>query len=342
MGKITRAEKKAKRKEKNLLEVKDSCVNCDKNIALDQRFCSYCGGKRIYNKLTWRNLLEDFIDRFFNLENSFIKTFVAMFRQPEDVIGGYMNGMRKKYLPAFSYFAIAITVAGFFAFVLKNYFLDEVVALSVQSPASLGMPAGSEFEQEFNNEIAETVTQYLNWVADHQTLIYIAIIPFLGLISRAVFWNYKQYNFVEHLVIYLYAYSHIAMITTTISLLFIWSPTIYQIWSFMTLPIMIFYVGWVLKRVFSLDVASLILKTVLFGVITGFLITSSFLIMVIINIRAVIQGEEVDGIFGKGLKSGFEKGKRLEQERDSLKIDSLKRLENTLEITPDMIKNRPQ
>ena len=112
MGKPTRAEKKAIKKQDSLLEVKDSCINCSEHIVLDQRFCSHCGGKRIYNKLTWRNLIEDFVDRFFNLENSFLKTFIAMFKQPEDVIGGYMNGMRKKYLPAFSYFAVAITVAG--------------------------------------------------------------------------------------------------------------------------------------------------------------------------------------------------------------------------------------
>ncbi|MGK0251426.1 MAG: hypothetical protein ACI81G_000863, partial [Gammaproteobacteria bacterium] len=101
---------KLSKRKQELLEVTNTCVNCDAHLELGQRFCANCGGKRMYNRITWRNLFEDFIDRFLNIENAFLKTFLGLFKHPEDVIGGYLKGMRKKYLPAFSYFAIAITV----------------------------------------------------------------------------------------------------------------------------------------------------------------------------------------------------------------------------------------
>lgn len=345
MTKLTRTQKKELKKQNSLLEVKDTCVNCAEYIALDQRFCSFCGGKRIYNRLTWRNLIEDFADRFLNLENSFLKTFIAMFKRPEEVIGGYMNGMRKKYLPAFSYFAIAITVAGFFGFVLKNYFMEEVVTSSVNSPIGINEMAGVPVAemQEVSNSMTTSIREYLSWVSDHQTLIYIAIIPFLAIISRIVFWNYKKYNFVEHLVIYLYAYSHIAMITTLTNLLFLWNSAAYQISSFITFPVMILYIGWVLKRLFVLNTASIILKTTFFGFIIGGVLVVSIIVLFAINARALVNGEEVDGFFGKAMKIGWDKAQREKEAlRDSLRQDSLKRLENTLEITPEMIKNRPQ
>jgi len=346
MSTLSSAEKKALKKQQNQLEVKDICVNCEQFIALDQRFCSHCGGKRIYNKLTWHNLLEDFVDRFFNLENSFLKTFVAMFRQPEDVIGGYINGMRKKYLPAFSYFAIAITIAGFFGFVLKNYFLEDVVLSSIQTPMTLNAnPEMANFQENINQDMIGSTRDYLSWVTDNQTLIYVMIIPLLAIISRLVFWNYKKYNLVEHLVIYLYAYSHIAMITTTVSLMLIWNSTAYKWWGLITFPIMIFYVGWVLKRLYKMDASSVILKTGLFGVLLGFIIIISFIPILVINVSSIIKGEDVDGVFAKAMKMGFDSEMRKAEQKtkhDSIKKDSLKRLEFELEITPDMIKNRPQ
>lgn len=314
MGKLTRAEKKALKKQNTLLKVEDTCINCGEHIALDQRFCSFCGGKRIYNKLTWRNLLEDFADRFLNLENSFFKTFIALFKQPEDVIGGYMNGMRKKYLPAFSYFAIAITVAGVSAFIIRQFFIDDLIAAQNELYATNGPMA--EMQKSFND-------RWLRLVLEYQSMFYFSIIPILAVLSKIVFWNYKKYNFIEHMVIYLYAYSHIAMITSVVGISLIWSTTLYQTFGMISLLIMVIYMAYVLKRLFDLDAAKIILKTALFGLV----LICTFIITVImgmgIGMYLGATGALDDTEFVKKLKKERQQQKNETIDSQTISIDSL-------------------
>jgi len=335
--KLTKKQKRELKKQQSLLEVTDTCVNCGEHIALDQRFCSYCGGKRIYNRLTWRNLIEDFLNRFFNLENSFFKTFIAMFRKPEDVIGGYMNGMRKKYLPAFSYFAIAITFTGFYYFLLKNWFMDNI--LSMQNSNLYGGSVQEEVQLEISQEIT-------NWFMENISLYMVLLIPFFAILSRIVFWNYKQYNLVEHLVIFLYTYSHISIVSVILQISVIWSPTLMSYLGVGVTFLIFIYSIYVLKRLFKLDMGATILKTLLFLVVLSVFSCFLSLPFVMLGVKSMIDhknGKEVDesSFMGKFLKLSIEQAEA-DKKRDSLKKDSLKRLENTLEITPEMIKNASQ
>jgi len=329
MSDIANSKKKISRKE-NVLEVKEICVNCEEPLALDQRFCSHCGGKRIYNRITWRNLLEDFFDRFLSIENTFLKTFIALFTKPEDVINGYIYGMRKKYIPAFNYFAIALTVAGVFAFVIKNWFIEDLVAAQKNLYSeSLNTIGGEAF-----------IRDYLLWVTDHMTIVYFAIIPFLALLSRAIFWNYKHVNLTEHFVIYLYAYCHIAMCSSIIQLLIAWNNTLYQIYSTLVTFIMIFYIAYVLKRVFKLTMENIILKTLL---LVGFFFSITIAIAlagIVYAIVTKVRGGEPDNPIEQTFNAGFEKGKQQSKDRAAKE----KRLQDsldarTLELRPDAFKD---
>ena len=310
MGKV------AKRKQE-LLEVSDTCINCQEPLALDQRFCSNCGGKRVYNRITWRNLFEDFIDRFLNIENAFLKTFLTLFKKPEDVIGGYLKGMRKKYLPAFSYFAVAITVAGVAAFIIKNWFIEDMIE------AQAGFYSGdtAELQRTFS-------TKWIKGMMDYQSVVYFAMIPVLAVFSRTVFWNYKKYNLVEHFVIYLYGYSHIALITTTIGLLAIWNQTLYQIYGVISPLIMIAYMTYVLKRLFQLDAGNIILKTGLFFLLIGGLLFLAFIITAIVFFFMAKNGALDDTEFFRTIKEQAEAQRALKDAakaaKDSINMDTIK------------------
>lgn len=314
---------KVSKRKQELLEVSNTCINCEQPLALDQRFCSNCGGKRMYNRITWRNLFEDFIDRFLNIENAFLKTFFALFKKPEDVIDGYMRGMRKKYLPAFSYFAVALTVAGIYAFIIKHWFMDDMI----QAQTSFYSGDTAEFQKTFASKWLETVME-------NQSVIYFAIIPVLALISKIVFWNYKKYNLVEHFVIYLYGYSHIALITTVLGLLFIWNQTASQIYGMITPFITIAYMGYVLKRLFKLDSGSLVLKTALFFMIGIMILILFFIITAITGYFMAKTGALNDTEFFKLIKEQAEAQKAAKAIRDSINGDTLK---HTVKLIKDSI-----
>lgn len=304
MGKIAKSKRA-------LLEIRDTCINCEEHLALDQRFCSSCGGKRVYNRITWRNLFEDFIDRFLNVENAFLRTFLGLFKRPEDVIGGYMHGMRKKYLPAFSYFAVAITIASVYAFIVKNWFLDDLI----EAQASIYTGNVAEVQKDMTASVIRTVTE-------HQSIVYFAMIPMLALLSKLVFWNYKKYNLVEHFVIYLYGYSHVAMLSTIVGLCFVWNQTLSQIFGFISPILMIVYMGYVLKRLFELDMGNIILKTGLFFLIGVVLFGFLTISIGIIGIFLARSGQLDNYEFFRMIKEQVE-AQRVIQEASKVVKDSI-------------------
>ena len=68
------------------------CKNCNDALLQQHYYCSACGGKVIRNRLTMKNLFADFSQQFLNYDNTLLKTFIALFKKPEDVIGGALAG----------------------------------------------------------------------------------------------------------------------------------------------------------------------------------------------------------------------------------------------------------
>lgn len=306
MGKV------AKRKQE-LLEVSTTCINCQAHLDLDQRFCSKCGGKRMYNRITWRNLLEDFAERFLNVENSFFKTFIGLFKQPEDVIVGFMKGMRKKYLPAFSYFALALTVAGVYNFVLRTWFYDNYIA----AQTSFYTGEAAEMQQSFVTSFSDTFIEY-------QSLFMFLFIPFMAILSRIVFWNYKKFNFVEHFVIFLYAYSQFSIITSFIGLLLLWSVPVMQVLSIAITLGMFVYMGYVLKRVFNLESENMVLKTGFFILILGGLFISVTIATGVYFGIQKVREVKSESAFGKMIEANIDQGVKsgIESKQKDFVVDS--------------------
>lgn len=256
------------KKTETSLVVADSCKNCGNPLNLDQRFCGQCGAKRIYNRLTARNLIEDFSERFLNIENAFFKTFMALWMKPEDVINGYVNGLRKRYMSAFSYFAVALTIGSIYMFIFRHWFMDDLLVLD--NSFKDGFDATSSTLQN-QAQLAERITEgakdIVNQVLDYNSFFSFIFVPFYALISKIVFWNYKQFNFIEHLVIYLYAYSQTQIVSSVLMILLGWSTAGQLFVSVLVSALPFFYTAYVLYRVFNLDIQRLILKTLLFLVI---------------------------------------------------------------------------
>lgn len=236
------------------LEVLNQCKNCGHHLFVNQKFCPSCGAKRIYNRLTVRNLFEDFTERFLNIENVLLKTIINLFKQPEDVIDGYINGLRKRYMSAFGYFAIALTITSFYTFVFRNWFLGS---------ENLGL-FSSGFSDGIKIENSDAVLKNINFMFDYQSILSFINIPFYAILSKIVFWNYKKYNFIEHLVIHLYAYSQFQILLSLLGVLFIWSNTVQFMLSGLTVIGPIIYTAYVLYRVFEMTIKNILIKTLFF------------------------------------------------------------------------------
>ncbi|MDO5981542.1 DUF3667 domain-containing protein [Flavivirga spongiicola] len=229
-----------------------TCKNCDTSLSAESDFCHICGAKVIRNRLTIKNLFEHFSETFLNYDNKLLQTFIMLFKKPEDVIGSYINGTRKKYVDVISYFAIAITVSGLYLFILNNFFPKTL-------DYSMFAAAGQE---EFNKKSISFVQEYMS-------LLMMLYVPLYAVMARMTFIGIKKFNFTELLVVFLYLQAQMSIITAITSVLFSSVGINQGIVSVVSIPLMILYSAFCLKRLYNLNFRNIFLRTLLFLVILG-------------------------------------------------------------------------
>ncbi|APY09093.1 hypothetical protein BWZ20_12615 [Winogradskyella sp. J14-2] len=244
-----------------------NCKNCNTELKEQYDYCSRCGGKVIRNRLTLKNLFTHLSETFFNYDNKLLQTFIQLFKKPEDVIVGYINGTRKKYVNVISYFALAITLSGLQIYVLKQF----------QTEISL---------YDLNTEIGKTQQAVFDstysFMTDYQSLIMMLYIPIYALIARLTFMGIKTYNYTELIVIFLYGQAQLSICIAILTVALVPTKLIsFEAFGLLTIPIMVLYFTYCLKRVYGLSFTQILLRSLLF---IGILIV----LFVIITIASTI------------------------------------------------------
>ncbi len=229
-----------------------NCKNCENTLHNIDGFCSNCGARVIDERITFKFLFKEFLDKVFSIDNKLLKTFLHLFTKPHQVIDGYIHGVRKRYFHPFSYLLISITLAG-----VSLYFLKD---LAIQSIESATIP---NTNNSFNSkEFQETV---FNYAFDYQSFVTALTIPIYGFISWIVFLNKKKYNYFEHMIIYIYTSAQISILNFVVStpIFFIHQNT--GIFVSLTISsLLIFYNAYVLIRLFKLTFIQFIIKFIYF------------------------------------------------------------------------------
>jgi hypothetical protein len=218
------------------------CKNCHTNLRHNQKYCDECGAKILQNRLTLKVITNQINEEFLSLDNRLLSTFITLFTKPEDVIVGYINGTRKKYVDVLQYFAFALSLAGIQVFLMSTFFKE---ALDVNMYEGLENMPGQE-----NNPFKD---MDFGFFTNYQGLFYIIGVPISAFSTWFVYYllNERRYNFTEHIVINLYYSAQVIIITAFFSILFLLFGLNYLIVStILTLPYFIYWY-FVLKRVFK-------------------------------------------------------------------------------------------
>ena len=202
------------------------CKNCKKILPEMAFFCDKCGAKVIRNRLTPRNLISYSLETWFNIDNSFLRTFITLFTNPADVIHGYITGLRKKYMNPISYMTIAITLSGLIVILMQKYSAEMDMNFFNQNVNQEGF-------QEFSGKVWEFTNDYYSLLF----LLYVPVFAFAGWLT----FNKNNYNLTEYLIIILYGMAQYSLVTFPISLVvLLWDPANYLAWS---LPISVVMVA---------------------------------------------------------------------------------------------------
>ena len=270
------------------------CKNCHTELSTKDDYCKSCGGKVIRSRLTFRNLFEHISETFFNYDNKLLRTFVQLFKQPEDVIDGYVNGTRKKYVNVISYFALAITISGFYLIIVKKYF-PETMDFS-----QLAYPGQEEFQKK-----------NMSFIEEYQSILMMLYVPVYALMARITFFNIKKYNYTELLVVFMYIQAQIsiasAIVVISLGLLGISSSIV----GMLMIPLMIIYSAYVLKRLLEISATDIIVRTLLFFAVLGV----TMVVITIITLVILYFTGDLQETFGPA----FEAGKKIGEEASKVK-----------------------
>lgn len=253
-----------------------TCKNCDARLRTDFVYCPACGAKVIRNRITVKNLWVDFLERYFNLDNTFIRTFVHLFSKPEVVIEDYLQGVRRKYLNPVSYIGIALTLSGIQIFLLTKH-IDFM-----------------SFDFYDNQQQVEFQRKLMAYVMDYQSLVFILFIPLMS-ISGWLCFDEKRYNFAERTVIFTYTLAHFSLfifIPSVVLLLFV--PEHYITFSLIASLAMIVYTTYVIIRISGSKGIALVAQLLLFYMIFGILyLFTSVLMPVIMLLTGEISPQDL-------------------------------------------------
>lgn len=266
-----------------------NCKNCHTKLQEQDEYCKNCGGKVIRNRLTFRNLFEHISETFFNYDNTLLKTFITLFKKPEDVIDSYINGTRKKYVNVISYFALAITISGIYMFIINKYF-PEVMDFSFMATS------GQEEFQKKN----------MTFVKEYQSIVMMLYVPMYALMARVVFFNLKKYNYTELLVVFLYIQAQISIASALLVIGLSLIGLSNNILGMTTIPLMIIYSAYCLKRLYGLTLLDIIVRTLLFFVVLGI----TLVIITIVMLGILYLTGDLQETFGPA----FEAGKKIGEE----------------------------
>lgn len=244
-----------------------TCKNCGTALRTDFRYCPACGAKVIRNRLTFKNLWYDVTERYFNLDNTFLLTFKHMFSKPQEVIGCYIKGIRRKYLNPISYLGIALTVSGVSLFLMRKVFWDDIFS--------------GNMSETLNQEVAERI---MTVTLDFSSFVFLLYIPILAFLGWFLF-NKRNYNFTEFLIVGIYTLAHYSLASfplTMIVMMFL--PDLYLESSYVFIFLMAVLAVYVLNK---LNGGRNIGKSILFFFLFGM---GFFMIGILINILLIATG----------------------------------------------------
>ncbi|WP_425077178.1 DUF3667 domain-containing protein [Psychroserpens sp. S379A] len=250
-----------------------NCKNCHTELPIESDFCNSCGGKVIRNRLTFKNLFEHVSETFFNYDNKLLRTLVGLIKTPEAVIGGYINGIRKRYVNPISFFGLTLTLVGLEWLFLRKFFPEQLnlSALAV---------GGNE----------STLNNIFSFTQDYSSIIMMLSVPIYAIISRIVFFDNKKFNYVEHIVAFTYMMALLSLFGAVINIVGAFFGLDLGIAMYVNLPLQVCYVSYCFKRLYKISFAEIFGRMVL----SLFVYMILYILVIVIAFLAIylIEGKE--------------------------------------------------
>lgn len=168
-----------------------SCLNCEKKLSPEARFCLDCGQKTDTHRLTLGHFFHEVFHAFTHADKGILYLIKGLALHPGTVAKEYLAGKRKKYFNPFTFFLLLMTV-----YVLSGTLFKKDEA-SVSSAGQFSkMPEGPEK--------AMTIARYERGIkvrefgTKHGNMIAMIAVPYFAFLFWAIYRK-RKFNYAEHL-----------------------------------------------------------------------------------------------------------------------------------------------
>ena len=169
------------------------CINCGHES--DSPYCPNCGQKMEVRRVTIRGISGEFISKWIGFDTQFGRTIVGMVIKPGEVINGYLEGNRTKYIGPLGFIVVmtALLLISFDLFGLEvQDFLKEN-----QSTFQGGI------EQDISAQQLAFQQKINTFIAQNFRFFSAVLIPFWG-IGLWFFYRKRGLNYIERIVVATY------------------------------------------------------------------------------------------------------------------------------------------
>ena len=239
------------------------CKNCKTNITEVSSFCHSCGAKVLTDRITFKGTLSDVSQNIFGWDNKFFLTVRKLITAPQDILGEYLDGTRKKYTNPIAFFAIGMAISIF----IFNTFDEDYLRMSLETAKAqnewLAENIGGSFKSiekqkqslELNEKLQKGFLKYFN-------IISLVFLPIYAFIAYLVYR--KPYNYTEHLTLVTYMQGLSFFVSSILFLMAInTSPYLYSI----SIVFLMFFYCFAYGKLYKLSIGQSIVKFLFFLVI---------------------------------------------------------------------------
>ncbi len=257
------------------------CKNCGSRQV--DNYCSICGQKTHLKRFTFRGFLSVIFSAF-SLEKGFILTAKTLTINPGKLIHEYLNGRTKDYYNPLKYLLIVSAINALLF--LKFKFLDSTIAMTNDL---MGL---DQQNIELQAKLTSLFIKYLN-------LMMMFMFPFISIVS-ILFYRKHKLNYVEHLIINCYVYSHVALISIFIFPFYLIFPILVKYIYLIAFFVVAVYITYAYHKIFG----SSIIKSLLGAVIVNYLGQALFTVVLMLLFIVVIVVLAVLGFDVKSFLTG--------------------------------------
>tara|TARA_B100000965_G_C19576040_1_gene751354 strand:+ start:1050 stop:1826 length:777 start_codon:yes stop_codon:yes gene_type:complete len=194
---------------------KITCLNCNYEVSESLNFCPNCGQRLHLPRITFRDIIQDFLSSAINWDAPFVKTIAGLFKAPGETVRAILQGKRKQFYAPIRFLLLCM--------VLHLAFTTIIGFDPIENQKALNEGRSVTAQEQYGYQVGRFLSKHLNY--------FVLIFPFvIAFFSKLFYWK-SPFNLAERTVFGFYLSGQYVLISfLPIALTFISPKFIYLVY----------------------------------------------------------------------------------------------------------------